>query len=158
MLIKPITQQEMPSQAIQSKYKGLNKIAQLLIAVTVCLTLSGCATVFGDNTRSIKIDSQPAGAGIYLDNQQYGVTPSVISLPTYIYGGKNITLRKEGYTDQSFMINTQFQTVALLDIFCWPTILIDLAAGNFVKINPANLSVYTELQKVEPKNPTPFAL
>lgn len=130
--------------------KGNSKriIIGLSLFCVLCCFLSGCATVFGDNTRAIRVDSQPPGASVYIDNQQYGVTPAVISLPTYIYGGKNIQLRKEGYLDQSMMINTRFQPVALVNFLCWPGFIIDAATGDLVKIDPVNLNMNTQLQPV----------
>ena len=98
------------------------------------------------------VDSEPQGAVIYVDNQRYGVTPSQVTLPSYIYGGKIITLKKEGFYDQSMMVNSQFQPIALLDIFLWPTFLIDAATGYLVKIDPANQNVFAELQKTNKQN------
>ena len=82
-----------------------------------------------------------------MDNQEYGVAPAVITLPNYIYGGKSVTIRKPGYHDQTLMVNTKFQPIALLDIFLWPTFILDAATGNIVKIDPANLTLYADLQK-----------
>lgn len=120
------------------------KKASFLIAL---LCLSGCASIAGNNTRMVKVESEPAGATIMVDNQNYGVTPAVITLPTYIYGGKSITLRKKGYQDQSMMVNSKFQPIALLDIFLWPTFIIDAATGDLVKIDPANLNLQGKLYR-----------
>lgn len=46
------------------------KIKNLAFASALITLLSGCATIAGDNTRSVKVDSYPAGARIYVDNQQ----------------------------------------------------------------------------------------
>ena len=123
------------------------KLIKLVISCTLMLSLFGCASIAGDNTRAVKVDSMPQGAAIYVDNQQYGVTPAVITLPTYIYGGKSVTLKKAGYHDQTMMVNSKFQPIALLDIFLWPTFLIDAATGDIVKIDPANLNLSTKLQR-----------
>src|SRR5438128_1331278 len=112
------------------------------------LSITGCASIAGDNTRAVKVDSYPAGAGIYVDNQQYGVTPAVITLPTYIYGGKSVTVRKRGYYDQTMLVNTKFQPIALLDILLWPTFFVDALTGSLVKIDPANLNLNAKLEHV----------
>lgn len=111
------------------------------------LSISGCASIAGNNTRAVKVESYPSGATIHVDNQQYGVTPAVITLPNYIYGGKSVTLKKSGYQDQTMMVNSKFQPIALLDIFFWPTFIIDAATGNIVKIDPANLNLNYKLQR-----------
>lgn len=123
---------------------NLIKNAFLLILTTLMV---GCASIAGDNTRMVKVDSQPSGADIIVDNQTFGVTPSVITLPSHIYGGKTVTLRKEGYKDQTMVVNSKFQPIAILDILFWPSILVDGATGNLVKIDPANLNLNAKLYR-----------
>lgn len=123
---------------------------KIIKAATFCfffVILSGCASIAGDNSRAVKVQSHPAGADIYVDNQCYGVTPAVVNLPTYIYGGKSITLKKHGYHEQSMMVNTKFQPIALLDILFWPTFVIDAATGNIVKIDPATSNLHANLER-----------
>lgn len=120
---------------------------KMALAYGAILSLVGCASIAGNNTRAVRVNSYPSGAAIYVDNQQYGVTPATITLPTYIYGGKTVVAKKAGYQDQSAVVNTQFQPIALLDILLWPTLLIDAAAGNLVKIDPANTNLNYKLHK-----------
>lgn len=122
----------------------MNKIKLGLVAAAVA-GLAGCASIAGDNTRQVHVNSMPQGATIYVDNQAQGVTPAVVTLPSYIYGGKNVTLRKRGYQDASMMVNTSFQPIAILDILFWPTFIVDAVTGNIVKIDPANRNLNTSL-------------
>lgn len=118
--------------------------------VAVCsmiAVLTGCASIAGDNTRKVSVNSKPAGAKIYVDNQQYGTTPQVITLPNNIYGGKNVMLKKQGYNDESMMVNTKFQPIAILDILFWPTFIVDGLTGDLVKIDPANRELNATLSK-----------
>lgn len=129
------------------------KISKSLTLLTLSSALfSGCASIFGDNTRNISIKSNPSGAKIFIDNVQYGTTPSIISLTNYIYSGKVISLKKEGYETQSTMINSKFQPVGLWNILFWPGFLIDAAAGNTVKIDPQHLNVDLTLETEERKD------
>lgn len=121
-------------------------IKTLAVAVSF-LIIGGCASIAGNNTRAVKVHSYPSGATIYVDNQQYGVTPAVITLPEYIYGGKSVTVRKRGYQDQTMMVNSKFQPISLVNILFWPGFLIDAATGNLVKIDPANLNLNYKLQR-----------
>lgn len=123
------------------------KIIKLAVACAAFLVISGCASIAGDNTRAVKVVSYPAGAAIMVDNQQYGVTPAVITLPNYIYGGKSVTLKKAGYNDHTQLVNSKFQPVALFDILFWPAFVIDGVTGNLVKIDPANLNLNYNLQR-----------
>lgn len=123
------------------------KIIKIALFSFIFATLSACASIAGDNTRSVKVESIPSGAAIFVDNQQFGTTPAVITMPTYIYGGKTVSLRKHGYQDQTMLVNTKFQPIAILDILLWPTLLIDAATGNIVKIDPANLNLNAKLSR-----------
>ncbi|MCE5295297.1 MAG: PEGA domain-containing protein [Chlamydiales bacterium] len=128
----------------------MKRLCNILIVTAMGLLATGCATIAGDNTRDVRVETRPAGATIYVDNQRYGVTPAVVTLPSYIYGGKLITVKKDGYQEQSMMVNSQFQPVALLDIFFWPTFIIDGVTGNIVKMNTANRSFITDLVPQDP--------
>lgn len=123
------------------------KIIKTFTICALLLAITGCASIAGDNSRAVRVESQPAGAAILVDNQQYGITPATVTLPTYIYGGKSVTLKKHGYQDRTMMVNSKFQPIALLDIFFWPTFIIDAATGNIVKIDPATANLNTKLQR-----------
>ena len=92
------------------------KIIKLLLPVSLIVTMIGCASIAGDNTRNVNVIFNPSGAAIYVDNQRYGVTPATITLPNDIYGGKTVSVKKAGYQEQVKTVNTKFQTVAALDI------------------------------------------
>lgn len=146
------TIQNTTKQTHERNSSRFTKTIQLVVFSTVCLTFTGCASIAGNNTRAVKVESEPLGAAIYVDNQRYGTTPAVITMPTYIYGGKSVTLKKEGYHEQSMRVNSEFQPIALLDIFLWPTFIIDAATGNLVKIDPANLNLHAHLMPIESKD------
>lgn len=99
--------------------------------------------------RTVTIKSNPAGAKIYINNVSYGTTLAIVTLPTYIYGGNIVTLKKKGYEDISYNINSSFQFVGLLNIFFWPGFIIDGATGNIIKINPNSLNIDLDLSKEE---------
>ena len=130
----------------------LKKIVQPAAVSMVLLSLTSCATIAGDNTRTVCVNSYPQGAGIFIEGQRHGTTPANVTLPNYIYGGKTMTLKKEGYYDQAMTINTKFQPCGLWNLLFWPGFVIDGATGNTVKINPAQLNLTTELQTVESAN------
>lgn len=126
----------------------MNKnILSVIFISLVALWLNGCATLFGDNTRQVTVKSNPAGADIYIDGIQYGTTPSVITLPNYIYGGKVITLEKKGYNTQSKVVGATFQPVGLWNILFPIGFIIDAVSGDIVKVEPHDLTIYTDLSK-----------
>jgi hypothetical protein len=72
---------------------------------------------------------------VYIDGQRHGTTPVSVTLPTYIFGGKSVVVKKDGYHDQVMAINIKFQPCGLWNILFWPGFLIDGATGNTVKID-----------------------
>lgn len=124
----------------------MKKLSFAMASAVVALSLTGCASIGGDNTRAVRVESEPAGAAIYVDNQQYGVTPAVITLPSYIYGGKTVVVKKKGYSDQALPVNTNFQMISILDVLFWPSLVVDGVTGNLVKIDPANRYLNANLQ------------
>ena len=123
----------------------MKQISALALATLAAIGLSGCASIAGDNTRAVQVNSMPSGATVLVDNQEYGTTPTVVTMPSYIYGGKTVVVRKKGYNDQALQVNTSFQPIALLDILFWPSFIIDGATGSLVKIDPANRNVNAHL-------------
>lgn len=123
------------------------KMLKIAAACAISFAVVGCASIAGSNTRMIKVESVPAGATVKMDGQNFGTTPAVVTLPTYIYGGKTLTLSKRGYQDQNKVVNTSFQPIAILDILFWPSIIIDAATGSLVKIDPANLNINATLER-----------
>jgi hypothetical protein len=130
----------------------ISKTVKLLGTVTLIGITTGCASMFGDNTRQVTVNSQPSGAGIYMDGVRHGTTPAIITLPSHIYGGKVISLRKDGYLEQSATINSKFQPVGLWNILFWPGFIIDGVTGDTVKIDPSSLVVSTNLETAASAN------
>ena len=132
--------------------KYIKNVIQVAGVSLGLLLLNGCATMVGDNARTVCVDSSPRGAGIYVDGQRQGTTPATVTLPTYIYGGKTVTLKKEGYHDQTMVVNSKFQPCGLWNLLFFPGFLIDGATGNIVKIDPAQSNLVSNLQVVSPEN------
>lgn len=121
-------------------------IAQSFAKACVFLSLTSCATICGDNTRTVCVSSHPESAGIYCEGKRLGTTPAQITFSNYIFNGKTLTLKKEGFHEQCIVINAQFQPCGLWNLLFLPAFLVDFATGNIVKINPAQLHVIADLE------------
>lgn len=107
------------------------------LGVLIAIGLAGCSTMFGDNARQVRVNSEPEGAQVYFNGNSYGTTPTIITLPNYIYGPNTLTVKKDGFYDQSTNINTNFQMVGLWNILNFPIgFAIDAADGNILKLDP----------------------
>ncbi len=124
--------------------KTILKLSALCAMSTMVI---GCASIAGDNERNVTVHSNPEGAKVFVGHKQYGTTPTVVRLPSYIYGGKEITVKKEGFEAQTQTVNSKFQPVGLLNILFWPGFIIDAATGNTVKIDPAQQNLHYNLKK-----------
>jgi hypothetical protein len=127
--------------------KKLFNISYLVLS----LATSSCSTLFGDNDRRLSIKSNPSDAIVYLNGSSRGTTPIILNAPNYIYNGVDITLKKEGYVDTTISLNSKFQLVGLWNLLFPIGFLIDLATGDFVKLDQMQLNQNINLG-VLPKN------
>lgn len=107
---------------------------RLLSAIILTFSLSSCATLFGDKDKTVRVESNPPGAKIYVNNLPFGKTPAVIALQN-LRSGNHITLKLDGYETTSRPIATSIQPVAflnLLNILCWG---IDFLSDSVMKLD-----------------------
>lgn len=116
------------------------KASLMAFTFTLSLVLSGCATLFGDKDKSVRIESNPSGAKVYLNGAPYGKTPTTIQLQSLL-SSNSVRLKLDGYDEVTRPIHTSIQPIAFLNILnlvCWG---IDLATGNVMKVDTKVLSV-----------------
>ena len=72
-----------------------------------------------------------------------------------MYSANVITVRKNGFYDQSTNINTQFQMVGLWNILTiWVGFAVDAADGNIIKIDPNQRIRYDNVSEVSERRRT----
>ncbi|WP_438437384.1 hypothetical protein [Kluyvera sichuanensis] len=91
----------------------MNKLIALCILLGV-FGLTGCATIVGDNTQTVQVNSNPEGAKFDIKDEKgmvitSGTTPQSVVLDKSdgsYFGGKDyqITFSKEGYTPSTLPI------------------------------------------------------
>lgn len=74
------------------------KISRLTILLSILVASSSCA-FFNGKTVDLAINSNPAGADIFIEGRSYGVTPTVINVAPRRY---LVTLSKDGYGSAVF--------------------------------------------------------
>jgi hypothetical protein len=106
--------------------------------------LSGCATLFGENNKTVQVNSIPEGAQVYMNGSLIGTTPTTLSIPS-TFSPPPIAIRKKGYQQQTAQIDTTFQPVGALNILFLPGFIIDAATGDMMKISPESRSINVNL-------------
>lgn len=117
---------------------------KIILAILACSTfLFGSATIFSGNTQAISIDSEPAGAKVYVDGQLRGSTPMSIMMDKKL-SSTDIRVQKDGYVDVNVPLKKQLDPVSILSIF-WDFCTTDVLTGNVVEYSPNNY--YFTLEK-----------
>ena len=90
------------------------KIISLVLAVSVVMLTTGCASMFSGTTSNVNVTSTPTGADC-------NVTGHVVHTPGNIvlektHSDLTINCQKEGYVDGSAKIISSFNTTSLVNI------------------------------------------
>jgi hypothetical protein len=117
-----------------------------LLWLLATFVVGGCATLYGQNNREITVHSMPEGAKLYMNGVEYGKTPTSIVLPSVGYSSQKLTLKKTGYKDQDFLVETEFQNVGYWNLIIPPAFLIDLGTGYMYKIKPGYYDFNIQLE------------
>lgn len=121
----------------------------LQVYLAFVFSLSGCATMTSDNTRTITIQSIPSGATAYYRDEStpLGITPAKITLPQYMYSEPLITLKKAGYKNVYIPIETNFSWSTLLNVYNFGVgFIVDASSGNVVHISDTSKVITINLQ------------
>ena len=109
------------------------------LMILAILPLAGCATIFGDKSDQINIHSNDSRAAISVNGNEIGKGSATYAVPA----GQTalITAHERGCADRSVPTGSTIRGAAFLDIFFWPTFLIDAATGAIHKTSPADYTV-----------------
>jgi len=120
------------------------KILLSVLSFSTVLLLSGCASIFGDNNKTVRVNSRPQAAQVYANNMPVGTTPVSVTVPS-TWSPTVLTFKKRGFADQTAQVNTAFQPIGILNVFFWPGFLVDAIAGDTMKIAPESRTVFANL-------------
>jgi hypothetical protein len=117
------------------------KFKQFLFGICVLgstLSLTACASLFGDKGRTVQITSKPEGAKVYHNGDYIGKTPVALDIANPM-DSNVVRVEKPGYRPFEKPVQTSFQSIGVLNILFWPGFIVDYATGDMKKVNP-NLS------------------
>jgi hypothetical protein len=113
----------------------------LVVAAMSLSSLSACGALFNGGPANVTVNSNPAGAEVWVDGTNRGVTPATLQLSK----GQNhtVTLRRAGYQEQTVVINRKVSgTYVILDVLggLLP-IIIDAATGSWYVLDTDEVNV-----------------
>ncbi|MBR3507140.1 MAG: PEGA domain-containing protein [Lentisphaeria bacterium] len=89
-----------------------SKVVNLVMASLILLTANGCS-FFAPKTENVAVNTVPAGAEVYVNNDFKGTTPC--NVPMSCKGGE-IMVRKAGYDTQLYRVGRHLGTCGVMDI------------------------------------------
>ena len=70
------------------------RIVYMLLILIVIISVSGCATLFKQKSRTVSFDSDPQRATVYINGNRMGKTPMPLNLSNK--KSVTVTFKKEG--------------------------------------------------------------
>lgn len=120
------------------------RAVNLLASLSAATVLSGCASIFSEQTYPVQVTSEPSRASIEIKDEDgnvvyNGSTPATVKLTSsagYFDGERyTVTFRKDGYDEEQFVINSG------IDGWYWGNILLGGILGMLI-IDPATGAMY----------------
>jgi len=111
------------------------------------ISLTGCATLFKQKTRTVSFDSDPQGAEIFINGNRMGKTPMPMNLSNL--KAVTVTFKKEGYDDKTYIINTKVGGgwVVLDCLGGFIPVIIDAVTENWYNLDTDDVKVMLDVQR-----------
>ncbi len=121
----------------------LSKLPLFAISVALLLSLSGCATIMtGGSNRPVRVQSEPAGASVYLNDAFQGKTPLTLSVARR--DRHRLRIERDGFASYSREITPAFNPAVFGNILIGGLIGtgVDIVSGAIVTPNPGTVRLY----------------
>jgi hypothetical protein len=113
----------------------------LVVAALSLSSLSACGALFNGGPADVTVNSNPAGAEVWVDGTNRGVTPATLQLSKG--QSHTVTLRRAGYQEKTVVIDRKLSsTYLILDILggLLP-VVIDAATGSWYVLGTDEVNV-----------------
>ena len=105
----------------------------LLSIVVISVFINGCATILTGSTDMVYFDSDPEGAKILIDGLKVGKTPATLTLKRPGFSDKEVLMQLEGYEDRRFILQKEFNAIAILNFGGLVGWFVDIGTGSVFK-------------------------
>ena len=111
----------------------MKSLKNLSVLLSASLLINGCATILTGDVDTINFTSDPKGASIVMDGLDIGKTPAALVIKRSGFKDKTITLKLDGYEDRSFLLQKEFNAIAILNFAGLLGWFVDFATGSIMK-------------------------
>jgi len=126
------------------------RLSKVISCVLLVLFVSSCATIFKGSKSNLALESDPAGAQVFIDGHYMGDTPLRLKLESK--RDYAIEFRKEGYLTKT--VNVQNKVGAMwivLDVLAGLVpVIVDAATGSWYELNQDNVKVILDAKGITP--------
>jgi hypothetical protein len=118
------------------------------LIIISCISLTSCATLFGDKNRTVFVSSSPSGANVRYKGQDMGTTPTEVIVKNTL-SPSHITVSKPDYETAYRQVTTSFQPVGVIHILWWPGFIVDLLTGSTMSVDQHQMNFVLKQQEEE---------
>ncbi len=118
----------------------MKKIGMVVAALSLS-SLSACGALFNGGPANVTVNSNPAGAEVWVDGTSRGVTPATLQLSKN--QNHTVTLRRPGYQETTVTLNRKVSgTYVILDVLGGLIpIIVDAATGSWYVLDTKEVDV-----------------
>jgi hypothetical protein len=127
----------------------MKKVITYVLLGVFTLGFSSCATIFTGSRQTVKVQTIPPGADVYVEGEKMGTTPTEVSLKKG-FNPENVVVKKEGFDNKTIPLNSTFNPVALLNLFGLLGWAIDGATGSMMKYDKKFYEVTLDAKTATP--------
>ncbi len=105
-----------------------------LVAFALVATMSGCATLFAGGPDTIPINTNPAGAYVYVNGEMVGQTPMMLALDRN-RSSADIRIYYPGFQPVQLFRNKSVNGWFFVNLLVWPGFIVDLITGDWQRFD-----------------------
>src|SRR5699024_952601 len=104
----------------------------LIPSIILAFFMSSCATIFTGTKDTLRFDSEPQGATVYIDGLKACETPCTTKVKRSL-SDKLAKIKLDGYQTRVITLDRKFNAVSVLNLFGMIGWAVDAATGSLMK-------------------------
>ena len=111
-----------------------------IIAASLLLLLTSCASILTGSSRAVLFESNPSGATVMVNGMEQGTTPTTIK----VEAEDRVDFRLDNYRERVVVMDSDFNLVAIINGFSIIGWGIDALTGSLKRVNTKYVKVDLE--------------